>query len=173
MNRSGDDPPGRELVDAAKNWHAIDGLWFLAVETMFGMEAAIACDKEVWKSFPAIEAGRLKERLALPDNGGLDALEEALSHRLFSLVNEQKIIRVNRGTLEFYMVTCRTQTARDRKGMPKFPCREIGEVEYRSFAQAIDPRIRVECISCPPDPPVPGFCCGWRFSLSKGCDQRV
>jgi hypothetical protein len=125
MNRAGP-APDRELVDAAKNWHAIDGLWFLAVEAMFGMEAAIAGDKEVWKRFPAIEAGRIKELLALPDNGGLDALEQALSHRLFSLVNEQKVIRVDPGTLEYYMVTCRTQDARERKGMPKFPCREIG-----------------------------------------------
>jgi hypothetical protein len=173
MNRAIQGSPGRELVDAAKNWHAIDGLWFLAVEARFGMEAAIACDKEVWTRFPAIEAGRIKERLALPDNGGLDALEQALSHRLFSLVNEQKIIRVDPGTLEYYMVTCRTQDARDRKGMPKFPCREIGEVEYRSFARAIDPRIRVDCISCPPDPPVPGFCCGWRFFLAIDCDQEI
>jgi hypothetical protein len=168
MSGSGQGPPGRELVDAAKNFHAVDGLWFLAVEARFGMEAAIACDKEVWTRFPAIEAGRIRERLALPDNGGLDALEEALSHRLFSLVNEQKIIRVDPGTLEYYMVTCRTQDARDRKGMPKFPCRGIGEVEYGNFARAIDPRIRVECISCPPDPPVPGFYCGWRFFLPEG-----
>jgi hypothetical protein len=31
----------------------------------------------------------------------------------------------------------------------------------------------VECISCPPDPPVPGFCCGWRFFLPKDCDQEI
>jgi hypothetical protein len=56
MNRAGQGFPGRELVDAAKNWHAIDGLWFLAVEARFGIEAAIACDKAVWKSFSASDA---------------------------------------------------------------------------------------------------------------------
>ncbi|MBP1927592.1 hypothetical protein J2741_000139 [Methanolinea mesophila] len=156
---------GRELVDAAKNWHAIDGLWFIAVEARFGMEAAISCDKEVWERFSAIEARRIKERLQLPDNGRLDALEQALRQRLFSFVNEQRVTRVDPRTLEYYLVTCRTQQARDRKGLPKFPCRELGEVEHRSFARVIDPRIRVECISCPPDPPVPGFYCGWRFVI--------
>jgi hypothetical protein len=173
MSRSGHDSPGRELVNAAKNWHTIDGLWFLAVEARFGMENAIACDKEVWESFSVIEAKRIKERLGLPDDGGLDALEQALSHRLFSLVNEQRVVRVDPYTLEYYMVTCRTQSARDRKGLPKFPCREVGEVEHRSFAQAIDPRILVKCISCPPDPPVPGFCCGWRFVIPPETDPGI
>ncbi len=165
MNRSCQDSPGPELVDAAKNWHAIDGLWFLAVEAMFGMDAAIACDKEVWAKFSAIEAKRIKKRLELPDNGGLDALEKALSHRLFSLINEQRVTRTDSRTLEYHMVTCRTQSARDRERLPKFPCRELGLVEHRSFAGVIDPRIIVECISCPPDPPVKDFCCGWRFVM--------
>jgi len=165
MNRPCQDMSGLELVDAAKNWHAIDGLWFLAVEARFGMEAAIACDKEVWMRFSAIEAKRIKNRLELPDNGGLDALEKALSHRLFSLINEQRVTRTDPGTLEFHMVTCRTQSARDREKLPKFPCRELGLVELRSFARVIDPRIGVECISCPPDPPVRDFTCGWRFVM--------
>jgi hypothetical protein len=165
------DLPGLELADAAKNWHAIDGLWFLAVEAMFGMDAAIACDKEVWARFSSIEAKRIKKRLELPDNGGLDALEKALSHRLFSLINEQRVTRIDPWTLEYQMVTCRTQSSRDRDGLPKFPCRELGLVEHRSFARVIDPRIKVECISCPPDPPAQNFICGWRFFMPPEREQ--
>ena len=36
------------LEDAAKNWLAHDGLWFLAVEKQYGMEKAIELDKEAW-----------------------------------------------------------------------------------------------------------------------------
>lgn len=67
-----------ELADAARNWVAIDGLWFQAVEEAYGMEAAIALDRLVWERFVPIEARRIKERLSLPENGGLDALEIAL-----------------------------------------------------------------------------------------------
>ena len=35
-----------ELRDAAKNWIAMDGLWFQAVEQEYGMEAAVVTGPE-------------------------------------------------------------------------------------------------------------------------------
>ena len=58
-----------ELRDAAKNWIAMDGLWFQAVEQEYGMEAAVFLDKKVWKQYAVIEARRIKERLNLPEQG--------------------------------------------------------------------------------------------------------
>ena len=57
------------LTDAAKNWLAMDGLWFQAVEQAYGMDAALALDREVWEQFAVIEARRIKERLSLPEKG--------------------------------------------------------------------------------------------------------
>jgi hypothetical protein len=37
------------LEDAAKNWLAHDGLWFLAAEEKFGMEMAIELDRRAWE----------------------------------------------------------------------------------------------------------------------------
>ena len=65
------------LTDAAKNWLAMDGLWFQAVEQRYGMDTAIAMDRHVWEQFAVIEALRIKVRLNLPEKGGLDALEIA------------------------------------------------------------------------------------------------
>ncbi len=76
------------LTDAAKNWIAMDGLWFQAVEQAYGMDTALALDRGVWEQFAVIEAQRIKERLALPEKGGLDALEIALKNRLVSLINK-------------------------------------------------------------------------------------
>ena len=47
------------LEDAAKNWLAHDGLWFLAVEADHGMEEAIKHDTTAWKRFTKIEARRI------------------------------------------------------------------------------------------------------------------
>ena len=38
-------------------------------------------------------------------------------------------------------------------------------IEYLSFARAIDPRIRTECVACPPDEHPDEWYCAWRFSL--------
>lgn len=156
-----------ELIDAAKNWLAIDGLWFLAIEKRYGLDTAIACDAEVWKDFSRIEVERIIKRLNLPEMGGLETLEIALHHRLFSLLDSYEVKRPHDDVLELYMVTCRTQTARKRKDLPLFPCKTIGIIDYETFAIRIDPRIHIECISCPPDPPVGKYCCGWRFTLEK------
>jgi hypothetical protein len=162
---AGDPMPDRVLVDAARNWLTMDGLWFLSVERAFGLEHAMELDKQVWREFSRIEAERIKRHLALPEGGGLDALEQALPARLISLVNEFVIRRPDAGTLEYFLPRCRTQDARERKGFPLFPCREIGMVEYSVFAATIDPRIRTTCIACPPDPEPRNFRCGWRFTL--------
>ncbi len=153
------------LTDAAKNWVAIDGLWFHAVERAYGMDAALAIDRGVWEQFAVIEARRIKERLALPEKGGLNALEIAFKNRLVSLLNELEILRPDEKTLLITLKTCRVQAARKRKGMPEFPCRSVGLVEFPVFARTIDARIITECLSCPPETLPKTPYCSWKFTL--------
>ena len=47
------------ITDAAKNWLAHDGLWFLSVEKKFGLKTAIEMDCEAWKKFTVVEAKRI------------------------------------------------------------------------------------------------------------------
>ena len=81
------------------------------------------------------------------------------------MLNEQTITEETDDSFVFKMVDCRVQSARERKSMELFPCKEVGLVEYAGFAATIDPRIRTECIACPPDPGEREFYCGWRFSI--------
>ena len=157
------------LTDAAKNWVAMDGLWFQAVEQAYGMDAAIALDREVWEQFAVVEARRIKERLALPDKGGLDALEIAFKNRLISRLNELEILRPDEKTLIIRLKTCRVQAARKRNGMPEFPCRSVGLVECPVCARTIDARIIPECLSCPPETLPRTPYCSWKFTL-EGAD---
>jgi hypothetical protein len=154
------------LTDAAKNWIAMDGLWFQAIEQVYGMDAALARDREVWEQFAVIEAQRIKERLALPENGGLNALEIAFNNRLVSLLNKLEIFRPDKNTLIVTTKTCRVQGARTRKGMALFPCKSVGMVEFPVFARTIDARITTTCMSCPPET-LPGTpLCSWKFKLA-------
>lgn len=156
------------LEDFAIRWLAHDGLWFQSIERERGIEEAIHHDIEAWRSFTVVEAKRIMHFLGLPAQGGLDALEKALQFRLYAFVNKQKISRPNEHTLVFQMTECRVQTARERKKMPDFPCKPVGEVEYSLFAATIDSRIKTCCLSCPPDPRSSEFYCGWEFTLEEG-----
>ena len=150
------------LVNFAKNWLAHDGLWFQAVENVHGIEHAIELDTKAWSRFSPIEAKRIKKLLDLPDQGGLNALKTALEYRLYAVLNKQKSEFIE-GRLRFYMTDCRVQSARKRKGLPDFPCKSVGIVEYSTFAAEIDPRIKTQCIACPPDDHPEDYHCGWEF----------
>jgi len=153
------------LEDFAKNWLAHDGLWFQAVEKENDMKTAIKLDTEAWERFTKIEAKRIMKRHNIPENGGLEALKKALGFRLYAALNVQTISEETKNSFVFKMVDCRVQSARKRKELPPFPCKSVGLVEYAGFASAIDPRIKTECIACPPDEAERDYYCGWRFYM--------
>jgi hypothetical protein len=156
------------VLDDAKNWLAHDGLWFQAVERAHGMDAAIAADGEAWARFTVIEAQRIMARLRIAPGGGIPALLRCLEHRLYARLNRQEATEVSERRAVFVMRDCRVQSARRRKGLPDFPCKPVGLVEYAGFARTIDPRIATRCITCPPDAPREDLHCAWEFTLEEG-----
>lgn len=167
------------LEDAAKNWLAHDGLWFQAVERMYGMAAAIEADRQAWERFTVIEAQRIMAQLGLAPGGGIPALKKALRYRLYAHLNAQETVDEDERTLTFRMNDCRVQSARRRRGLPDFPCKSVGMVEYALFAHTIDPRFRTRVIACPPDPEPRDFYCAWQFILgnepipAKACYEPI
>lgn len=156
----------RALEMFAKNWLAHDGCWFLAAEERFDMQTAIELDARSWHRFAAVEARRIMTTFSIPADGGLEALEKALSLRLYALINTQRTEWSNdRKHLRFFMDVCRVQEARRRKGLPDFPCKSVGTVEFETFATAIDLRIRTTCLCCTTDK-AQGHYCGWEFTIN-------
>lgn len=160
------------MADMAKRWLAHDGLWFQAVERAHGLDEAMRLDAEAWRDLTVNEAQRIMRFLHMEPGGGLSALERALRFRLYALVNEQRSERPDENTLVFRMTTCRVQEARRRKGLPDFPCKAVGIVEYSGFASTIDPRIKTEVIACPPDDTPRDYYCAWRFTVGGEAGQN-
>jgi len=153
------------LEGVAANWLANDGVWFQAVEFSSGMVDAKRCNDACWGHFSPFEAWSIKRFASIPENAGLEGLKAALTYRIYALINRYSIIDEGPDAFIFQMNDCRVQSARKRKGLDDYPCKSGGTVEYTYFAKAMDPRIHVECIGCPPDPhPDEWFCC-WRFSI--------
>ena len=153
------------IEDISKNWLAIDGTWFQAVEREFGLEKAIELDIESWNIFTVIEANRIIQRFKIPENGGIPALMKALSFRVYANINKQEIVEVSEKRCVFRMNDCRIQSARKRKKLPDFPCKNVGLPEYSLFAKTIDSRIETKCICCPPDDHPEDYYCAWEFMI--------
>ena len=151
----------------AKNWLAIDGSWFLAAEQKYNLETAIELDTESWRRFSPVEAKRIMKEMNIPPNSGLAGLKKALQFRVYARLNRQSIEEIDETRFVFRMEKCRVQDARKRKGLPDFPCKSVGLVEYEEFARTIDSRITTRCLGCPPDPHPDEWWCAWEFSLTE------
>ncbi len=163
---------GREgllkLLDGvAANWLANDGVWFQAVEFESGMIDAKRCNDSCWAQFAPLEAWSIRRLLELPEYPGLAGLKQALNFRLYARINSQTFIEEAPNQLVFQMNECRVQSARKRKNLDDYPCKSGGTVEYTYFARTIDPRIRTECIGCPPDQHPQDWYCAWRFRVES------
>ena len=154
-----------ELIELyAKNWLALDGVWFQSLEDKLGMAEAMEHDARAWQRFTVIEARRIKQFLQLPEYAGLSGLLDALRLRFYANINESQII-LEDNRLIYKMKDCRVQIARKRKQMPYHPCKPVGIIEYSGFAKVIDPRIRCQCLSCYPDIEDESCSCSWLFTI--------
>lgn len=157
-----------KIIDMyAKAWQAMDGAYFLSLEKEYGMDVAIQMDKEAWRIFSPIEAKRIMQVMGIQENGGLEALAKALDYRVYAVLNRQRTEWKDEKTIVFTMESCRVQVARNRKGLPDFPCKPVGLIEYEEFAKTIDPRIQSRCVFCPPDSHPEDAYCQWEFSLEE------
>lgn len=155
------------MDEMGKNWLAGDGVWFQAVESQYGIWDAKRCNDSCWTRFSPFEAWSVKQFLGMPEEGGLDGLRKALQFRIYARINVQSIIEESSDSIIFQMNDCRVQSARKRRGLEDYPCKSAGLVEYTSFAETIDGRIKTTCIGCPPDHHPDEWFCAWRFTLPR------
>jgi len=148
------------------NWLTGDGIWFRTVEDNHDMYTSKRCNDTCWARYSPVEAAMIKSFLQLPEQSGLDGLEQALNFRLYAHINEQTTERSG-DELILRMVKCLVQATRRRKRLPDYPCKSAGVAEFPAFAKTIDSRIRADCISCPPDEHPKAWVCAWRFYITK------
>ncbi|MBT8345275.1 MAG: cytosolic protein [Desulfofustis sp.] len=149
----------------AKNWLVNDGVWFQTIEKSEGQGEAKRCNDSCWAHFSPFEAKTISQRLGLSAAPGLEGLKRALGFRVYASINEQSIVDEGEKSFVFQMNNCRVQAARKRKGLPDYPCKSAGLVEYSYFARSVDWRIKTECVGCPPDDRPEEWFCAWRFYL--------
>jgi hypothetical protein len=149
----------------SRNWQTLDGLWFSNVEAACGLNTTVKIDLQNWGKQATTEAKRLKEALGLKDSGITTILTilSFMSWQLTSPLFECEIETPLKAVI--YYKRCAVQEGRNKAGKPVFPCKSMKLTLLSGIAKAVNPEVKIRCISCPPDEPLADHWCKWELIL--------
>jgi hypothetical protein len=161
--------PMEKLLDffflQIRNLWRVDGLYFLGIEKKFGTEAATEIDSGVWETMAQIEAKSLQRMFKVGENPDIPKIIELLRRSSWALDQPFKTVEMTDKQVTLSVDRCRTQESRLSKGLGEFPCKRVRFGYLKSFAKALNPKVEVNCMACPPDKHPKDLWCKWEFRL--------
>lgn len=145
-------------------WHyrVVDAFWFIRVEEQWDLPTAEKVNELVWGKVTELAARRIKEKF-VPE-GGLAGFKKAMGYLPWTILVGYEM--EDKGDeLILSVASCPPQTARLKRGIGEYACKDMHMAEFEAFAKTIDPNIRVECLFAPPDEHPDDLFCKWRFSV--------
>ena len=158
--------PTDKLVEfCSRSSYTLDGLWFTLVEEKFGLDTALEIDVEVWRRLCLVQARRIQKYFPIDEVNSIRKLIKVIELDPLLVIFKPTAVELsdNRAVLRF--TDCPPQKARIRGGRGEFPCKPVGIAFLKSYAEVIDPEIKLSCLTCPPDAHPAQFWCEWQFEI--------
>jgi len=150
-----------------RNMWTVDGLYYLFIEEKYGTKEATEIDRKVWEIMGKLEARKIKELLNIKGKD-IPSIMKALSYSGWSMDLEDKEIEIKENKGIIRNIKCRVQKTRLSKGLSEFGCKPVRRGFLKEFAKEFNPKIKVDCIVCPPDEHKDDLWCEWIFTLEEG-----
>jgi len=158
--------PLERLVElCSQSAYTLDGLWFTLVEEKFGLDTALEIDVEVWRRLCLIQAKRIAKYFPIDQGSSIRNLVKVIELDPLLVVYKLEVVKLTDALAVLRLTDCPPQKARIKDGRGEFPCKPVGIALFSSYAQVVDPRIKVSCLTCPPDAHPPQYWCEWQFEI--------
>lgn len=149
----------------ARTFYTIDGLWFLAVEDKYGFETAFEMNQVVWRQASPIIGRRLLKNLDTEGKPPIQMLLELIYADPLMYVHKPEVVEQTDTKAVFRLTECPVQAARIRDGKGVYDGVPGCSLLFESYAEIIDPRIKVTCNACAPNPDSPEYWCEWVLEI--------
>jgi hypothetical protein len=153
-----------------RQYRLVDALWFLAVEDIFGLDAAVKLNEGIWEDMASRSAKEITRRFNIQGQG-LHTVIQALRYFPWTIITRYEI-EESEHVATVRVPKCPPQEARLRSGRDIFPCKTMHQRHFQCFAKTIDERVKVECVFAPPDPHPPNIWCEWKFTFEKRKSEK-
>jgi hypothetical protein len=149
----------------SRSLNTLDGLWFLSVESKYDFDTALELDLEVWRKASLIHGERVVKIFGIQKNKPIEAFVKLVRVDPLKFAWKSEIMMLSDNKAVLRRTECPPQEARIRAAKDTFPGDAICLAMYTAYAEVIDPRIKISCLTSPPCAPRPQCWCEWQFEI--------